>query len=77
MKSDVYTPVDRTKRIISRKTPVKIIANFLQVKVSWNELTGIHRKKPSIMLIPTDVQGLIQDLVYARNPFQEIQMKGS
>ena len=41
-------------------------ANFLQVKVSSNGMIGIHRKNSSIMLRPTEVQGLIQDLVYAR-----------
>ena len=40
-------------------------ANFLQVKVSSNGMIGIHRKNSSIMLRPTEVQGLIQDLVYA------------
>ena len=29
-------------------------------------MIGIHRKNSSIMLRPTEVQGLIQDLVYAR-----------
>ena len=41
-------------------------ANFLQVKVSSNGMIGIHRKNSSIMLRPTEVQGLIQDLVCAR-----------
>ena len=41
-------------------------ANFLQVKVSSNGMIGIHRKNSSTMLRPTEVQGLIQDLVYAR-----------
>ena len=31
----------------------------------------------SIMLRPTEVQSLIQDLVYARKPFQECQTLGS
>ena len=65
-KSGVCILDDKTKRIISKKTPVKMTANFLQVKVSSTEMIGIHRKNLSIMLRPTKVQGLIQDLVYAR-----------
>ena len=41
-------------------------ANFLQIKVSSNGMIGIHRKNSSIILRPIEVQGLIQDLVYAR-----------
>ena len=41
-------------------------ANFLQVKVSSNRMSGINRKNSSILLRPTDVQGLILNLVYAR-----------
>ena len=41
-------------------------ANFFQVKVSSNGMIGIHSKNPLIVLRPTEVQGLIQDLVYAR-----------
>ena len=29
-------------------------------------MIGIHRKNASIMILPTEVQSLIQDLVYAR-----------
>ena len=41
-------------------------ANFLQVKVSSKGMVNIHRRKSSILLRPTEIQGLIQDLVYAR-----------
>ena len=41
-------------------------ANFLQVKVSSNGMLNIHRRKSSILLRPAEIQGLIQDLVYAR-----------
>ena len=34
-------------------------------------MIGICRKNASIMLQPTEVQSLIQDLVYARKLFQE------
>ena len=40
-------------------------ANFLQ-KNSSNRMIGIHRRNSLIMLRPLEVQGLIQDLVYAR-----------
>ena len=40
-------------------------ANFLHVKVSSNEMVGIHRKNSSILLRPTKIQGLNEDLVYA------------
>ena len=32
-------------------------------------MIGIHRKNASIMLRPTEVQSLIQDLVYSRKAF--------
>ena len=41
-------------------------AYFLQVKIGANGMIGIHRKNASIMLRPTEVQSLIQDLVYVR-----------
>ena len=41
-------------------------ANFLQVKICSNGMIGIHRKNSTIMLRPTEVQCLIQDLLYAR-----------
>ena len=41
-------------------------ANFLQLKVSSNGMVNIHRRKSSIFLRPTEIQGLIQDLFYAR-----------
>ena len=45
---------------------MKVAAYFLQVKICANGMIGIHRKNASIMLRPTEVQSLIQDLVYAR-----------
>ena len=45
---------------------MKMAANFLQVKICSNGMIGIHVKNASIMLRPTEVQSLIQDLVYAR-----------
>ena len=51
--------------------------NFLQVKVSLNRMIGFQRKNSSIMLRPTEVQGLIQDLLYARKPFHERHTQGS
>ena len=40
-------------------------ANFLHVKVSSNEMVGIHSKNSSILLRPTKIQGLNEDLVYS------------
>ena len=45
---------------------MKMTAYFLQVQIYSNGMIGIHRKNASIMLRPTEVQSLIQDLVYAR-----------
>ena len=45
---------------------MKMAANFPQVKICSNGMIGIHRKNASIMILPTEVQSLIQDLVYAR-----------
>ena len=44
---------------------MKMAAIFLQVKICSNGLIGIHSKNASKMLRATEVQSLIQDLVYA------------
>ena len=48
---------------MSNKTPVKMTANFFQVKVSLNLIFDIHAESSSIMLRLIEDQGLIQDLV--------------
>ena len=45
---------------------MKMTAYFLQIKICSNGMIGIHRENASIMLRPTEVKSLIQDLVYAR-----------
>ena len=50
-------------------------ANFLQAKVSSNGMIGIHRKNSWIMLRPTEIHGLIQDLVYARKAISRTSAK--
>ena len=50
--------------------------NFLQGKICSNWMTGSHSKNASIMLRPTEVQSLIQDLTYVRVTFQERQSQG-
>ena len=45
---------------------MKMTDHFLQVKVLSNGMIGTHRKNSLNMLRRTEVQGLIQDLVYAR-----------
>ena len=40
--------------------------NFITIKVHGNGMIGIHRKNSAIMLRATEVQGVIQDLIYAR-----------
>ena len=46
----------------------KLKRKWQQSKISSNRVIFIHWKNASIMLRPTEVQSLIQDLVYARKP---------
>ena len=60
----LITPLTHQLHSVRRKLKRK----WQQSKISSNRVIGIHWKNASIMLRPTEVQSLIQDLVYARKP---------